>query len=205
MIGKLLATIPVLVLIGIHLSLFLLPARRKVVGIVLAFVVLGAWLPFRYLYFLTNWDIPDRSVGDTVYYCLGNWGWYDTDGLKDLWLLDHGLLRTLQHHPSSKVRYNCAVLLALRSHLSHQEALVVALDDDDFYVRLASALAVWRHNDPGVSVSSITKNVDERSLEQYLGVQELPSVPYGDADKEFWQAFIDKVKADFGDMIRENG
>jgi hypothetical protein len=167
-----------------------------------AIVCLACWFPLRYYYLIDLWEhhpSKDMSLTDSQ-----SMEWLAEShlmrDLKDLRFLDYGLNKTLTEHADPFVRNRCAMVLGMRSHVSKFTALEGALSDEEFYVRLAAAFAIWKHRYAGIQRKSTTGSIQEISFLTYMQLTTFP--PYRDPenhqpDRKIFDQFIEKVRTDF--------
>jgi hypothetical protein len=170
----------------------------------MAIVCMALWFPFRYYYLIEKWERhPSKDMSQTDGQSM-EWTAEShlMKDLKDLRFLEYGLNKTLKEHADPFVRNRCAMMLGMCSHLSDFTALEGALSDEEFYVRLAAAFAIWKHRYPGIQRKGMrgSGSIKEISFLTYMQLTTFP--PYRDPqnhqpDRKIFDQFIEKVRTDF--------
>ena len=199
-LNRILFSIPLLGLLLINLSFFF---SKRGIRLMVGTIVVGLLLPwffFRYTYFTHMWEHHhNKDMTDTVYESLEWHGFAPEILLKDLMFVEGGLNRTLQQHTDSFVRNRCALLLGMRTNTHNFAPLEHALSDQEFYVRLAAAFAIWKHNYSEITRNGITGTITEQSFLTYLNTATIPELHKLDNSEErrILERFVEQVKKDF--------
>lgn len=217
-IGRLMFMLQLLTLGLAYAGLVRSKGRRRVGALMLAIGLGVSATCLRPTYFQAKWQARAQfdeawmmRTGRTIDTALGNGYRRDDESAFTMVWIESGMSRRLRSHQSAWVRFNAALVLCNRPQLSDFTALKQALGDPDFYVRLASATCLWRHNTEARCGFGARKRPCRTDLATYIGLPvpvspgydaefqfSLPTVPNGDGEHELWRSFITKVRHDFG-------